>query len=62
MLMKINIKQLIGQSKATQKTQEKKIEEYKVIKEEEFAKLYKKYFYEEVKLELPKIFKFKYYN
>ena len=52
LLMKINIKQLIEQSKATQKTQEKKIEEYEVIKEEEFAKLHMKYIEEKVKFEI----------
>ena len=36
--MKIDIKQIVEQSKAIQNTQEKTIEEYKVMKEEEFNK------------------------
>ena len=52
MLIEIDIKKLIEQFKAIQKMQENKIEEYKVMKKEEFAKLYKKYLNEEVRIVL----------
>ena len=50
--MDINIKQQIKKPKAIQKLQEKKIEEYKVMKKEEFTKLYMKHIGKKVKLEL----------
>ena len=52
MLIEIDIKQLIEQSKAIQKIPENTIEEYKVMKEEEFAKLYMKHFDKKVTFEL----------
>ena len=54
MLMEIDIKKLIEQSKGIQKIQENKIDEYKVMKKKTFAKLCKKYLDEEVKFELSK--------
>ena len=55
MLLKIDIKRLIKQSKTIQKMQQKTIEKYKVMTEKEFVKLYMKHLNKEVKLELSRL-------